>query len=325
MTPSKHPRPTTDPVPSSLFHTSSVSPFSAKIQDLTPPPSPPIRKYPIIIIVIALHIIILCISLWIPNNKPDATSPYMLELIDPTATPPPTQAPPPPLPTLPDPPTAERDPQPPPTLTPPPPPDPTPELSTLPEKPSTPPVLPQKTTPPQIKKNIPAPKPTPALKPAPKKPKIEISKEIVQKPPPSKTQSPAKTSPEAKTSTSSNLDKKSSSASPTVSRKSSPQSPTAPPAPKQDFTPYYALIREKMNRVWKQPIQYAHLDPRAVIRIRISTTGKILSATLEESSGIEEFDQSALAAATEAKEIGAARPPGMPESVTITFRLDSPD
>jgi TonB family protein len=77
-----------------------------------------------------------------------------------------------------------------------------------------------------------------------------------------------------------------------------------------------------MNRVWKQPVQYAYQEPSAVIRIRLSNTGRILSATLEESSGIEEFDQSALNAALEAKEIGAARPVGMPESITITFRLD---
>ncbi|VVM05147.1 hypothetical protein MAMC_00426 [Methylacidimicrobium cyclopophantes] len=84
---------------------------------------------------------------------------------------------------------------------------------------------------------------------------------------------------------------------------------------------YYALIRDRLYAAWDQPLHLAAQNLVAKVQIFVAKDGRISKPVLLGSSGNEEFDRTALAAADQVETVGEARPSDVPETVTVTFRM----
>ncbi|MDD4932535.1 MAG: TonB family protein [Methylacidiphilaceae bacterium] len=84
---------------------------------------------------------------------------------------------------------------------------------------------------------------------------------------------------------------------------------------------YYALIRDRLYAAWDQPLHLSSQNLVAKVQIFVAKDGRISKPVLLHSSDNEEFDRTVLAAARQVETVGEPRPPDVPESVTVTFRM----
>ncbi|MEM1059706.1 MAG: TonB family protein [Verrucomicrobiota bacterium] len=178
----------------------------------------------------------------------------------------------------------------------------------------------------------PRPAPTPEPKPAPpvakkepvppkktERPKIKVSLKEVKRPSdtPKKVALRTPSEPEQVLAKLDAVLKKAGS----IAAPDRPRRSGAPDGTEDDFSAYYLLIRNQMFGAWDHPLHLMDQRLVTVVRIELDPSGRILDVQLEQSSGNDEHDASALAAARSVRKISRPLPPGMDPQVNITFRL----
>jgi len=188
-----------------------------------------------------------------------------------------------------------------------------------------------KPTPKPVAKAEPKPEPKPAPKkvakaepkpePKPKKKKIKVSLKEVSRPD-QKASKPVKLAArtpsqaeEVLAKLNNVLEKAGSLKAPNLDLKSGARNGSD-----NDFGDYYALIRRQMFSAWDRPAHLAGKPYTTIVQVKLSPSGQILDAWLEETSGNDEHDRSALEAVHTVKKIARPVPKGMDPQVNITFR-----
>jgi TonB family protein len=82
---------------------------------------------------------------------------------------------------------------------------------------------------------------------------------------------------------------------------------------------YYTIIRDQMYTAWQPPMTVSSKRLHAIIQILVEKSGAISKVELLQSSGNQEYDDSALSAARSVGRIKQPLPEGLDGNITITF------